>query len=226
MYVAGIDEAGRGPVLGPLVIAGVVLLKDDIDQLVEDGLKDSKLLSKTKREQLYKQILVVTPDYQVTIIKASKIDEQRANGINLNKIEIAAIIELLNLMKNWDKAYVDACDTNAEKFELMLRNTVKKDIIAEHYADLTYPVVSAASVIAKVIRDSQIEKAQRKFEVDFGSGYPSDPKTIQFLKDYYMEHKQFPGIARKSWETIKNIIREQEQSNLDEFFSNSKNKKS
>ena len=220
MYIAGIDEAGRGPVLGPLVIAGVVIDEKDLNPLIEEGLTDSKLMPKVRRESMYAEILNLTVDYRIVIIDANEIDELRNNATNLNRIEINAIIKMLGALTKWKKAFVDACDRNADRMQLILRNNVQKNIVAEHFADVNYPIVSAASVIAKVIRDQEIEKAHEKFGVDFGSGYSHDAKTNQFLMDYYSKHGELPVIARKSWETSKRVIRIHEQSNLDEFFSN------
>ena len=218
MYLAGVDEAGRGPVLGPLVIAGVVLHKDVIDDLVEKGLTDSKFLQKETREILYDEIIAKAIDYKVIIIEAQEIDAQRLSAINLNRIELNTMANILTSLKDWSKAYVDACDPNAKKFELTLKNIVNTNIVAEHFADKKYPIVSAASVIAKVIRDREIEKAHIEFGVDFGSGYPHDPKTNQFLTDYYSKHGELPIVARKSWETSKKVIRMKEQSLLENFF--------
>ena len=219
MYLAGVDEAGRGPVLGPLVIAGVVLHKDDLEALVEKGLKDSKLIQKETRESLYDEIIKKAVDYKVIIIEAHEIDAQRLTAINLNRIELNTMATILTSLKDWSKAYVDACDPNAKKFELTLQNTVNANIIAEHFADKKYPIVSAASVVAKVIRDREILKAHEEFGVDFGSGYPHDPKTNKFLTDYYSKHGELPIVARKSWETARKIVRMKEQSLLENFFT-------
>ncbi len=220
MYLAGVDEAGRGPVLGPLVVAGVVLHQDDLPQLVENGLADSKLVPKEKRERLYQTILAKAIDYKVIIIEASDIDSQRAQAINLNKIEMNSFVEILLLMKKWSKAFVDACDRNANRFQLTLQNRVSTNIVAEHFADQTYPIVSAASIIAKVVRDREIEKYHNEYGVDFGSGYPHDSKTNQFLNDYISKYGKLPLVARKSWETSRRVVEIYEQRNLDEFFSN------
>ncbi|HUU88336.1 MAG TPA: ribonuclease HII [Candidatus Glassbacteria bacterium] len=220
MYLAGVDEAGRGPVIGPLVIAGVVINKDDLDKLVEQGLADSKLLTKEQRNEFFDKILACAVDYKVVVIPAEEIDYKRNNATNLNRIEINIMIDLLGSLKDWSEAYVDACDRNAKRLELTLRNNVRKEITAEHFADLNYPIVSAASVIAKVIRDKEIKKLHEAFGVDFGSGYPHDPKTNQFLTEYYSEHQELPIIARKTWATSKRVIELSEQKNLDDFFRN------
>lgn len=218
MVFVGVDEAGRGPVLGPLVIAGVILEEKYLKSLIEAGLTDSKLVPKKKREILLQEILANAIGHHIIMIQPDEIDNNKQNGINLNQVEINAIITILQTLKGWSKAYVDACDRNTRKMESIIMDQVNGKVIAEHYADLTYPIVSAASIIAKVTRDREIEKAHKEVGVDFGSGYPNDPKTIKYLHTYYKEHKELPQIARKSWETSKRIIREFEQSNLDNFF--------
>ena len=127
---------------------------------------------------------------------------------------------MLGALSTWRKAFVAACDRNADRLQLILTNNVQENLIPEHFADVQYPTVSAASVIANAIRDQEITRAHEKFGVDFGSGYSHDAKTNQFLMDYYSKHGELPVIARKSWETSKRVIRIHEQSNLDEFFSN------
>ena len=220
MFLAGVDEAGRGPVLGPLVIAGVVIKEEALNDLITTGLTDSKLLTAKSREKLFQKINEMVEDFKIIIIPADEIDSQKKAGVNLNTLEFNKIVEILNSLSNWECAFVDACDTNAERFEEMLKANINSNVVAEHFADKKYPVVSAASILAKVTRDNEIKKAQEDYKEDIGSGYPSDQKTIDFLKKYYSKNGSLPNIARMSWETSKKIIREQEQSNLDDFFSN------
>jgi ribonuclease HII len=220
MNLLGIDEAGRGPVIGPLVIAGVVLSKNDIDNLVEIGLTDSKLLTRKKRKTLFDVISTNAIEQKIEIIKASEIDLKQKNGINLNRLETETIISILKSIKQYSKAYVDACDVNAKRFQRILEENCNYPVIAEHSADLTYPVVSAASIMAKVTRDKIIDQYHIDFGVDFGSGYPSDTKTIRFLEEYYAKHKSFPNIVRMCWETTNRIIEKQQQDNLDNYFEN------
>ncbi|NHJ49807.1 MAG: ribonuclease HII [Asgard group archaeon] len=220
MNKAGIDEAGRGPVIGPLVIAGVVLPQEEIDKLVEMGIKDSKLLSKEKREQFFDVITVVAIDKKIEVIKAREIDRKQKKAINLNRLETDTMISILQSLTDWSEAYVDACDVNAERFQKTLEANCAGSITAEHRADLIYPVVSAASILAKVTRDNIIKAYHDEYGVDFGSGYPSDPKTNEFLEQYYLEHKSFPPIVRMCWETVNKIIEKNQQKNIDSFFTN------
>lgn len=222
MLVAGIDEAGRGPVIGPLVISGVILEDGHLLELTEMGLTDSKLLTKKKREVLYEKITNLAIEHYSIIIPASEIDKQMTQGVNLNRIEKNTIIEILSKLKKWTTAYVDACDVNAQRFQMQLYHAVQRKIIAEHSADLKYPVVSAASIIAKVTRDQKIKELHNDFGIDFGSGYPNDPKTTAFIKTYYSEFKEMPHIVRRCWQTTKKIIVDSEQISIERFFYKTK----
>jgi ribonuclease HII len=218
MNLAGVDEAGRGPVIGPLVIAGVVLAEEEIDKLVNLGLVDSKLLPKEKREELYDLIIKAAIDYRIEVITAAEIDEKQKNVINLNRLELEKMISVLQTVKNWSKAFVDACDRNEKRFQQRLQVNFSNQIVAEHFADLTYPIVAAASILAKVTRDRIIEEYHNEYNVDFGSGYPHDPKTNKFLESYYSQNNSFPIIVRKSWMTTNKIIAKKQQTKLDSFF--------
>ena len=92
----------------------------------------------------------------------------------------------------------------------------KPKIISEHYADSTYPIVSAASILAKVERDRRVQELRSQYG-EFGSGYSTDERTIKFLEDYYKENRRFPPIVRRSWETLRNIVSRIEQSKLRDF---------
>ncbi|MEA2070704.1 MAG: ribonuclease HII [Asgard group archaeon] len=219
MYIAGVDEAGRGPVLGPMVIAGVVISSDTLGVLSENGLTDSKLLSVEKREELYAQIMDTIIDSHIIVIPAEEIDQERAYFTSLNKLELKVVTKILQLLEHWETAYVDACDVSAERFERNLQVNVPKKVIAQHKADVNFPIVSAASILAKVTRDRAICSAHDEFGVDFGSGYCHDPKTIRFLNDFYKENQALPKIARKSWVTSKRIIYNHQQSNINDFFN-------
>ncbi|MBD3193366.1 MAG: ribonuclease HII [Candidatus Heimdallarchaeota archaeon] len=218
VIVAGVDEAGRGPVLGPLVIAGVTIDSSELPSLCEKGLRDSKLLSPKKREKLYDLILNLAENYKIVILSAEDIDEGLSR-FTLNSLSVNTMIDILSSLENWSKAYVDACDVNAERCQRTFRNRLREAIIVEHYADKKYPVVSAASVLAKVVRDREIQKAHEEFGIDFGSGYCHDHKTTHFLIDYLNEYGKLPRIARKTWETSKRIVRSFQQTSLKDFFS-------
>ncbi|TFF92703.1 ribonuclease HII [Candidatus Thorarchaeota archaeon] len=206
--VACIDEAGRGPMIGPMVVCGL-LFEDDVDTPLRNlGIKDSKQLSPKRREELYDDILNLTKRSSIRRVSASKIDELRGRGVTLNEIELREFISITKSLRPL-RLFVDAVDVKAERFGLAIAERSKlKDIgivvISEHRADLTYPMVSAASVIAKVERDRAILKLHDQYG-DFGSGYPNDPKTLSFVRDLVASKEKLPKIVRRSWAPIRRL---------------------
>ena len=200
MDILGIDEAGRGSVLGPMVIAGVIVPEKMEKVLERMGVKDSKKLAPHRRTILSRKLKKMF-DYEVVVITARQIDEMRAEGINLNEIEKNAMESILLKMKP-EKAIVDAVDVKAERFQQNLCNDTGVNVIAEHKADDKYIEVSAASIIAKAERDDQIAKINKDFikSGGIGSGYPSDPKTKDFLAKY--TYDEMPDFVRRSWATV------------------------
>ena len=200
MDILGIDEAGRGSVLGPLVIAGVVVPEKMEKVLERMGVKDSKRLAPHRRTILSRKLKKMF-DYEIVVITAREIDEMRAEGINLNEIEKNAMESILLKMKP-EKAIVDAVDVKAERYQENLRKDTGLNVIAEHKADDRYIEVSAASIIAKAERDDQIAQINKEFikSGGIGSGYPSDPKTKEFLTNY--TYDEMPDFVRRSWATV------------------------
>ena len=194
------DEAGRGSVLGPMVIAGVIVPEKMEKVLERMGVKDSKKLAPHRRTILSRKLKKMF-DYEVVVITARQIDEMRAEGINLNEIEKNAMESILLKMKP-EKAIVDAVDVKAERFQQNLCNDTGVNVIAEHKADDKYIEVSAAAIIAKAERDDQIAKINKDFikSGGIGSGYPSDPKTKDFLAKY--TYDEMPDFVRRSWATV------------------------
>lgn len=205
--LAGIDEAGRGPVIGPLVVAVAVIDNDEILRKLE--VKDSKLLSVEQRKKLYFQLQKALR-YEYKIIDIKEIDRAVQNN-QLNNLEMNAFAELINKLTP-SEVIVDCPVKNTSKFAEELSAKLKKNtkVVAENKADLNHPIVSAASIIAKEIREQEIEKLKKKIGLDFGSGYPSDPKTKEFIK----EHWNHFDIFRKSWQTYKDIKNENTQTKL------------
>ncbi len=196
--LCGIDEAGRGPVIGPMVIAVVCGHNETFRSI---GAKDSKLLTEGRRESILSNILEASEYHNFIIIGEEKIDEAVSKNL-LNFLEAKYIA---SLMQKGNSYIVDCPDINEARFKKILSDISGiDDIIAEHKADLNYPVVSAASILAKVTREREIEKIKREIG-DFGSGYPSDPRTINFIKEYYRKNNVLPPHTRKSWKTVKNI---------------------
>src|SRR5271157_6038076 len=194
----GVDEAGKGAVLGPMVVAAVACESDE--DLAPVGVKDSKKLAPEKRELLYEELTGKFP-FAVRIIPPSEIDSTRrfiTMNVLLARLHAEVITEL-----SPEYAYVDACDVIASRYGTMVTNFLGTPcrVIARHHADETVPVVSAASIVAKVTRDRQVALLREEFG-DIGSGYPSDPVTIRYLRNAIMSSGKTPVIARKSWETI------------------------
>ncbi len=209
--ICGIDEAGRGPVIGPLVIAGVKIKSSDEKKLRSLGVKDSKILSPKQRDALFVQVTEHALSYKIIIIPPEEIDKAVSKNA-LNWLEADKSIEIITELKP-DKVIVDCPSTNIPQYQGYIQKKVKAKVIAEHKADANYPCVSAASILAKVTRDREIEKIKEEIGIDFGSGYPSDPKTQEFMKAY---HDKYPFI-RKSWSSYKDIEEEKQQKNLNDF---------
>jgi len=217
MRVAGVDEAGRGCFIGPLVVAGASFEEDAIPQLVELGVKDSKKLTAAKRESLAPKIEALATGVRYFELQPRSIDAVVTRAVKLKKLnylEAAAMANVIRVLAP-DEAYVDASDVDDGRYgETILRLLrVKPRMICEHKADFNYPVVSAASVLAKVRRDS-IVAALREEYGDFNSGYPSDAQAISWLREWYMEHRNFPPVVRQSWEPVKKVRLDASQTKL------------
>lgn len=215
-FVVGIDEAGRGPVIGPLVIAGVRIKEGSEKKISALGVKDSKLLTPKQREKLYYDIIKFADSYKVYIIQPKEVDDAVASSsTNLNWLEGDYSAKIINELKP-DKAILDCPSNNPKAYVTYVKEKlkVKTEIIAEHKADVNYPVVSAASILAKVTRDKEIQKIIDKINKPVGSGYPSDPVTKKFIKENYKKH---PEIFRKSWQTYKDLVNQKQQSKLGDF---------
>ncbi|MFW9781028.1 MAG: ribonuclease HII [Candidatus Heimdallarchaeota archaeon] len=205
--ICGIDEAGRGPVLGPMVICGVCFPSNNLRFLNEIGVKDSKKLTSSRRIELAQIIKRECHSLKVKIISAKEIDNRVKRNLTMNRLELLKYIEIINELKP-NIIIVDAVDVNEERFGDSIKRLLDfkpKEIISKHKADDIYPIVSASSIIAKEIRDNFIETLRKKYG-DFGSGYPSDVKTINFLRDWIVKNKRPPSIARKTWDTTKKIL--------------------
>jgi len=206
--ISGVDEAGRGSVIGPLVIAGVSINEKDLPKLIDIGVKDSKLLSPCRREELSIKVKDLALIYHVVFLSPGEIDivvESKRRLHKLNRLEAKAMAKVITILKP-DVIYVDASDVLADRFgEHIAENlNFKPKIISEHKADLTYPIVSAASIIAKVERDEVISQLQNKHG-NIGCGYPSDPNTIKFLENWIIRFGSYPDFVRKSWKTAKRL---------------------
>ena len=217
MRVAGLDDAGRGPIIGPLVIAGVLIDDSRIQELVSLGVRDSKLLSPSTRRRLEEKIKQIVERYEYVQLTPDQIDlvVHKAKKLQrLNFLEAKAMAEVISRLKP-EIAYVDASDVLCERFaKHILENlSFQVRIVSEHHADRKYPVVSAASILAKVRRDEEVAQLRTEYG-DFGSGYVTDEKTITFLEDWIEKHDSPPPIVRRSWKTLKRLQKNSGQTTL------------
>jgi len=210
MLIAGIDEAGRGPAFGPMTIGIAVMEKESEKELKSLGVKDSKQILPNKRKALISEIKKHCIEQKVLVIEPIEINDLMAQH-SLNEIEAMKIGELINgLKKKPEIIYIDSPDAVKGAFEKRIRKYLNKShaktkIIAENKADSNYVVVGAASVLAKVMRDDEIEKLAEEYG-DFGSGYPSDPKTQNYLREYVKKYNKLPPFSRIFWSTIQKAL--------------------
>lgn len=221
--ILGIDEAGRGPVIGPMVVAGVLINEEKVTELLNLGVKDSKRLAPAKRRQLAPEIERIAAKHVVMDVDPKSVDEsvsKRGRLWKLNYLEAQTMAKVI-ASSSPDVAFVDSCDVNPERFANTIRSCLPEnmrelEIVSEHKADAKYPVVAAASILAKVRRDEHIYALEAKYGA-LGSGYAHDPRTLRFLSKWYEEKSGFPEFVRKSWETSKQVRRHAEQTSLKEF---------
>lgn len=213
MRVVGVDDAGRGAVIGPLVIAGVLVNDQDLPRLKELGVRDSKRLSPRRREQLAEEIKKLALKYDIVKLAPAEIDKVVETGKKLHRLNRLEAQTMAKVIANLepDVAYVDASDVLADRFKRHIAESLPLEvqIVSEHKADAKYPVVSAASIIAKVERDRAIAELQEKHG-NMGCGYPTDPKTIEFLESWIQKFGSYPEFVRKSWKPAKRLKRKAE----------------
>jgi ribonuclease HII len=213
--VCGIDEAGRGPVLGPMIICGICFKESNLSFLTEIGVKDSKKLTKEKRAELAKVLKEKAINFKLIKVTCKEIDDREQKRISLNKLEQLKMVKIINKLKP-DIIYIDAADVNEDRFGKLIKRSLSycpEKIISKHKADDLFPIVSAASILAKNRRDGIIDDLRKEYiELgynDCGSGYTSDGRSVSFLRDWIKKHKKPPKFARRSWETTKKILEEE-----------------
>ncbi|MFB6269568.1 MAG: ribonuclease HII [Halobacterium sp.] len=207
----GVDEAGKGPVLGSMFAAAVVGTPAEIP----DGVADSKRLSPERRNELDARVRE-TCEVAVAEIPVARIDDPETD---MNALTVEAQASALDsVAADGLRGYVDAGDVDEQRFGRRVAEGVAADVdvTAEHGADDEYAVVAAASIVAKVARDSHVADLAAEYG-DVGSGYPSDPATREFLDAYVADHGTLPECARASWQTSQDALAAAEQSGLDDF---------
>ena len=200
MRILGLDEAGRGCVLGPLIVGAYLCEADNLEALTATGATDSKALSAKKR----KAILALLP--AIGQARILSISPAQIDAGNINQLEEAAFVDHIRHFKP-DVVYIDAPvhPRGIPKLQARMIAAVAADgltprWIIEPKADANYPVVGAASIAAKVHRDAEIKALG-----PVGSGYPSDPVTRAWLLGFIRSGAPLPDCVRKRWGTIENL---------------------
>ncbi len=207
--IAGLDEAGRGPVIGPMVIAGVTMREGSERELLRVGVKDSKKLSAKRRNEILPKIMERVENYHIEVVEAEFIDRLRGE-MNLNQIEADAMARIIDRL--WpDVAQIGSVDVNPERFKAAISRRVlaKPEIVSVHHAEDKFPAVAAASILAKTTRDRMVDELRYRWG-DFGSGYPSDPKTKRYILDAVVSG-ELPPIVRRTWITVSEVVQRTRQ---------------
>ncbi len=217
--ILGIDEAGRGPVIGSMFMVGFALPQNDMEKLTTLGVRDSKKISPGKREKIYNDLQKLESNIYIREISAREIDKALDDpSDNLNLLEIRNMAGIINEAQA-NVVIIDAISTpEYTKRNLKPQITKRKPILkVENKADDSYPIVGAASIIAKVLRDNSLFTLKKNFPEfgDFGSGYPSDPQTKNYLKKNVkaIKQKKIPFI-RMEWDNVKKMILKKRQIRL------------
>ena len=217
------------------MISVIAITKAKEAKLSKIGVRDSKLLSRRKREFLYDEIASLAEEVKVYKITNSEIDRAMAGGVSLNGLEalnFARLIDELSVLPK--RIYLDSPDVIEDKFGIRVCLFSKRTmtvngtsgmsnpiigaqeaikLISEHKSDVKYPVVSGASIIAKVTRDDEMDRITDEVGVDMGSGYPSDEKTINAIKKN-LDDSKVASYLRNRWKTMAAI----RQSRMDDFI--------
>ncbi len=220
MLILGIDDAGRGPVIGPMVLAGC-LIDDKVEsELKKLGVKDSKQLTQKRREFLSEKIKELAETFEIVLAQPDEIDGKNHDGINLNALEAIKMAEVINKVNKGFtkiKVIIDCPSVSIEKWKDYLKTKIHNlsnlEIVCEHKADVNHISVSAASVLAKCVREIEMGKLKEQYGTEIGSGYCSDPSTMKFLQKHSQTYGD-KGIFRKTWSTWKDVCSMAEQKKL------------
>ena len=219
MKILGVDEAGRGPVLGSMFIASFEIDQSQVSKLEEIGVKDSKKLSVKNRERIRKELDNIG-DFTLKEVEASQIDDLR-EAMTLNEIELMGFVDVIKDSEP-DRVTVDLPEPDGDRFIRKMKSELPEkfqdiEFVAEHGADDEYPEVSAASIVAKSAREDHVEALKQKYGYDFGSGYPHDEPTIEFLETFMEEQGKLPEETRMSWSTAQKIEKKKGQKTFEDY---------
>lgn len=215
VIVGGVDEAGRGSVIGPMVVAGVAVSESKLAELRRMGVRDSKKLTPRARARLFGDIVRTVDSVCVRKVEPAEIDEcVMFRGLNTLEARVmAGVIDSVGA----DEVYVDSCDVKPARFKDSIEQRMvcrPRRIHSLHRADSLNVAVSAASIIAKITRDQEIQELRNKYGPGIGSGYPSDATTIDFLRNWIAERGEAPEFARKSWKPVRHLLAQGAQCTL------------
>ncbi len=216
MKILGIDEAGRGALIGPLVIGGFMINDEELSKLEELGVTDSKQLTSNQRAVMY-EWLKSNGESMTIKISPLEIDMKSKAGVNLNSLEINKMINIINTLKP-DKVIIDSPSANKNKVINEIKSKLEKDceLIVEFKADEHYRIVGAGSVLAKHERDEEIKRISSEVGEDIGAGYPSDERTIRFaIKS--IKNKKWLNHIRHSWSTYERLRNELSQKKIIDY---------
>lgn len=210
----GIDEAGRGPVLGSMFVAGIATPEPD---MLPEGVADSKTVPPETRERLVDAMEADNRiDTAVIEVTVDEIDTCRS----ITERTARATAEIIDrLTEASSRITVDTGEADTDKYRnrIIRHSQAEYDIDVLVEADVTVPVVSAASLLAKAYREHHVDSLRATYGA-IGSGYPADPTTRSFLADYVVEHGELPACARGTWQTSRDIIEASAQATVDEFI--------
>ena len=219
MITLGIDDAGRGPVIGPMILAGCLIDDETEKEFRKLGIKDSKQLTQKRREVLAEKIKEKAETFEVQIVSPAIIDKSvEKNDLNgLEAVVAARIINKINKGYSKIKIVIDCPSVSITKWQDFLKTKVDNlsnlEISCEHKADKNHISVAAASILAKCTREKEMTKLKEIYGDEIGSGYCSDPLTCKFLGKHAHKYED-KGIFRKTWSTWKRIVSSSKQKRL------------
>ncbi|XP_049644389.1 ribonuclease H2 subunit A [Suncus etruscus] len=223
--VLGIDEAGRGPVLGPMVYAICYCPVSRLADLEALKVADSKTLSESERERLFANMEedrdfvgwaldVLSPN----LISTSMLGRVKYNLNSLSHDTAAGLVQFaLDQGVNVTQVFVDTVGP-PESYQKRLQQCFPGiEVTVAAKADALYPAVSAASICAKVARDRAVKSWRfveelEELDSEYGSGYPNDPKTKAWLRKHVDPVFGFPQFVRFSWSTAQSLLEKEAQS--------------
>lgn len=213
ILVGGVDEAGRGSIIGPLVVAGVSVRETKMAQLSEMGVRDSKALTPKARARLFGEIMKVADSVCIRKVNPVEVDDS-VSFRGLNRLEAKVMASVINNI-GADEVYVDCCDVNPDRYRDYIGQhlSCSAKVHSMHHADVINVVVSAASIIAKITRDQEVQQIRNRHR-GIGSGYPSDEQTMRFIRRWVKKNGSAPEFARKSWRPLRLLLEQMAQYKL------------